>query len=157
MPSLELSVHRAEHNGRQVSECLRMYPPVILFVSRTCKEDVTVMGQFFPAGVHVMVPTWHIHHDPDMWPEPFKFDPERFAEGKDNYHPAAYLPFGLGPRVCIGKRFALLELKMAICKIIRRFKISQCAETEDPLKFIVPSIIINPENGIKVKLESRSL
>ncbi|CAN7990006.1 unnamed protein product [Ixodes pacificus] len=136
-------------------ESLRMYPPVILFVSRVCLEDTTVMGQFFPAGTSIVVPTWHIHYDPDLWPEPFKFDPERFAEGLNTGHSAAYLPFGLGPRVCIGKKFALLEIKMALCKLIRNYRIRQCEETQDPLKLVVPAIVINPEKGISIKFEHR--
>ncbi|CAN7992800.1 unnamed protein product [Ixodes hexagonus] len=138
-----------------ICESLRIYPPVVLFVSRACREDTTVMGQFFPAGANVIVPTWHIHHDPELWPEPFKFDPDRFAEGLNGSHSAAYMPFGLGPRVCIGKRFALLEIKMALCKMIRKYRISQCEETQDPLKLVVPSVIINPEKGINVKFEHR--
>ncbi|CAN8019282.1 unnamed protein product [Ixodes persulcatus] len=138
-----------------ISESMRLYPPVILFISRACREDTTIMGQFFPAGVNIIVPTWHIHHDPDLWPEPFNFDPERFAEGLNATHSAAYLPFGLGPRVCIGKRFALLEIKMALCKMIRKYRIRQCEETQDPLKMVVPSVIINPEKGIHVKFEHR--
>ncbi|KAM7303985.1 cytochrome P450 3A5 [Ixodes scapularis] len=138
-----------------ICESMRLYPPVILFISRTCQEDTTIMGQFFPAGVNIIVPTWYIHHDPDLWPEPFKFDPERFAEGLNGSHSAAYLPFGLGPRVCIGKRFALLEIKMALCKLIRKYRIRQCEETQDPLKMVVPSVIINPEKGIHVKFEHR--
>lgn len=138
-----------------VSETLRMYPPVVLFVSRICKRETTIMGQLFPEGVDVMVPTWHVHHDPEFWPEPFKFDPERFSEGRNGHHSAAYMPFGLGPRICIGKRFALLEVKIAVCKVIRNYRITQCEETQDPLKFVVPNVIINPENGIKVRLETR--
>lgn len=138
-----------------ICESLRIYPPVILFISRACQEDTTIMGQFFPAGANIIVPTWHIHHDPEHWPQPFKFDPDRFADGLNASHSAAYLPFGLGPRVCIGKRFALLEIKMALCKMIRRYRIRQCEQTQDPLKLVVPSVIINPQKGISVKFEHR--
>ncbi|CAN7947389.1 unnamed protein product [Ixodes pacificus] len=138
-----------------IRESLRLYPPVVLFVSRHCREDTTIMGQFIPAEANIIVPTWHIHHDPEHWPEPFKFDPERFAEGLNTDHSAAYLPFGLGPRVCIGKRFALLEIKLALCKLIRKYRIRQCKETQDPVKLVVPTAAINPEKGISVKFEQR--
>ncbi|XP_040062089.1 cytochrome P450 3A5 [Ixodes scapularis] len=138
-----------------ICESLRLYPPVVLFVSRHCRQDTTIMGQFIPAEANIMVPTWHIHHDPEHWSEPFKFDPERFAEGLNGSQSAAYLPFGLGPRVCIGKRFALLEIKMALCKLIRKYRIRQCKETQDPVKLVVPTAAINPEKGISVKFEHR--
>lgn len=141
-----------------VQEALRIYPPVVLFISRHCNRDTTIMGQFFPAGANIMVPTWHLHHDPALWPEPFEFRPERFdpdGAGGLSQHQAAYLPFGLGPRVCIGKRFALLELKMAVCRVLREYRVLRCEETQVPLKLIVPSVIINPERGVAVKLERR--
>ncbi|XP_054926571.2 cytochrome P450 3A12-like isoform X2 [Dermacentor andersoni] len=139
-----------------VQEALRIYPPVVLFISRHCDKDTTIMGHFFPAGVNIMIPTWHIHHDPALWPEPFEFRPERFdpdGSGGLPQQPAAFLPFGLGPRVCIGKRFALLELKMAVCRVLREYRILRCEETQEPLKIIVPSVIINPERGVVVRLE----
>lgn len=149
------SVQQLKRLDMVIRESLRMYPPIVYFVSRTCKQDVTVMGQFFPSGVDVMVPTWHMHHDPDLWPDPYKFDPERFAEEKDNFHIGAYLPFGLGPRVCIGKRFAFLEMKMAICKVVRRYRVLPCSETQDPPHFVTRYPTIRIEKGIKVRLERR--
>lgn len=150
-------VHQLKRLDMVINECLRMYPPIVLFISRTCAQDTTVMGQFFPAGAEVLVPVWNVHHDPDLWPEPFKFDPERFSNGLEGIHPASYMPFGIGPRMCIGRRFALLELKMAVCKIIRKFKILLCRETQDPVKVIVPSVTLNPEKGINLKLEARTV
>ncbi|CAN8019058.1 unnamed protein product [Ixodes persulcatus] len=152
----ELTYDGVQHLKRLdmvVCETLRLYPPVVLFVSRHCTRDTTVSGQFFPAGVNVLLPTWHVHHDPDFWPEPLKFDPERFSEGEKVQ--SAYFPFGLGPRVCIGKRFALLEVKLATCNIIRRYRVSKCEQTQDPLRFVVPSVVLNPENGIRVRLQKR--
>ncbi|KAG0427794.1 hypothetical protein HPB47_025175 [Ixodes persulcatus] len=148
-------VHELKRLDMVICESLRLYPPVVLFVSRHCREGTTIMGQFIPAETNIIVPTWHIHHDPEHWPEPFKFDPERFAEGLNTGHSAAYLPFGLGPRVCIGKRFALLEIKLALCKLIRKYRIRQCKETQDPVKLVVPTAAINPEKGISVKFEHR--
>ncbi|XP_037512379.1 cytochrome P450 3A7 [Rhipicephalus sanguineus] len=141
-----------------VHEALRIYPPVVLFISRRCDKDTTIMGQFFPAGVNIMIPTWHLHHDPTLWPEPSHFRPERFdPDGSGGQHAAAFLPFGLGPRVCIGKRFALLELKMAACRVLREYHLLRCEETQEPLKLTVPSVIINPERGVTVKLQRRRL
>ncbi|KAK8758603.1 hypothetical protein V5799_003767 [Amblyomma americanum] len=141
-----------------VHEALRIYPPVVMFVKRRCQKDTTVMGQFFPAGVNIIIPTWHLHHDPALWEEPFEFRPERFDPGGSGglpQQPAAFLPFGLGPRECIGRRFALLEIKMAACKILREYRLLRCEGTKEPLKLTVPSVIISPERGLLVKLERR--
>ncbi|KAH9380516.1 hypothetical protein HPB48_008451 [Haemaphysalis longicornis] len=119
-------------------------------------------GQFFPKGVSIMAPTWHLHHDPTVWPDPFVFRPERFdpdesGDGLLQHHPGAYLPFGLGPRICIGKRFALLELKMAVCRILRQYRVVRCPQTQEPLKLMVQSVIINPVGGVVVGLERRQI
>ncbi|CAN7937293.1 unnamed protein product [Ixodes hexagonus] len=139
-----------------ISECLRMYPPIVLFTTRVCTQDTTVMGEFFPAGVNVLVPTWNIHHDPELWPEPLLFNPERFGEDQTKHrHPAAYLPFGIGPRECIGRRFAMLELKIAVCKILAQYHVTPCGETEDPVKLVVPSVVMNPQQGIRLRFKYR--
>ncbi|KAM7303440.1 cytochrome P450 3A29 [Ixodes scapularis] len=136
-------------------ESLRLYPPTVAFVSRTCRRDITVMGQFIPSGTSVTVPVWHLHHDADYWPDPFKFDPERFSEGQERHPPEAYAPFGLGPRACIGSRLAMLELKATLVKVVRRFKILLCDETQDPPKIRIPLSLTLPENGIRLKLDRR--
>lgn len=138
-----------------IREVLRLYPPVVLFVGRVCRQDTSVMGQFFPAGANVLVPTWHMHHNPDVWEDPNTFNPERFSEGKSAHHPAAYLPFGMGPRVCIGERFALLELKLVICHVLRRYRVTTSNRTNDPMKIAVTSVVIRPKECIEVKLELR--
>ncbi|KAG0417114.1 hypothetical protein HPB47_005873 [Ixodes persulcatus] len=145
-------VQQLKHLDMVICETLRLYPPVVLFVNRLCREHTMVMGHSLPAGANVIVPTWHMHHDPDIWHEPFKFVPERFSQGDKAYDPSVYSPFGLGPRICIGKRFAILELKLAICKIIRKYKVAQCDQTQDPLRLVVPSVVINPEKGVIVNL-----
>ncbi|CAN7989345.1 unnamed protein product, partial [Ixodes hexagonus] len=136
-----------------VCETLRLYPPVVLFLSRYCHADTTVGGHFFPAGANVVLPTWHIHHNPELWPDPFKFDPERFVNGA-NAH-SAYFPFGIGPRMCIGKRFALLEIKMAVCSLMRKYRIFQCDETQEHVKFHAMPTVLKLENGIYVRLQRR--
>uniref|UniRef100_A0A147BN64 Putative cytochrome n=1 Tax=Ixodes ricinus TaxID=34613 RepID=A0A147BN64_IXORI len=138
-----------------VQECLRLYPPVVLLLSRACRADTTIMGQFFPKGANIMVPVWHIHHDPELWPDPFKFDPERFGPDAPPHHPAAFIPFGLGPRMCLGMRFALLELKTVLCKIIRKYRIVPCGNEKEHLELTVPIAIINPKRAIKVRLHPR--
>ncbi|KAL1445269.1 hypothetical protein MTO96_029267 [Rhipicephalus appendiculatus] len=140
-----------------VKEALRLYPPVTMLVSRHCHSDATILGQFFPAGCEVFAPVWHVHHDPQLWPEPFRFNPERFAPAvAKSIHPGAFIPFGIGPKSCIGNRFALLELKAALCRLLRRYEVLACSRLEDPIELIVQTVIIRPKQPIQVKLRRRN-
>lgn len=139
-----------------VKEALRLYPPVVLLVSRHCRADTTILGQFFPAGCEILAPVWHVHHDPQLWPDPFCFNPERFApEVSKDHHPGAYMPFGIGPKSCIGNRFALLELKAALCTLLRKFQVLPCARVKDPMKLVVKTVLAGPATPIQVKLRYR--
>ncbi|XP_051197224.1 cytochrome P450 CYP72A616 isoform X2 [Lolium perenne] len=105
-------------------EVLRLYPPSIALVRRTYKE-MEIGGITYPAGVLIEMPVLLIHHDPDIWgTDVHEFRPERFADGisKASNDPSAFLPFGWGPRICIGQNFALLEAKMALCMILQHFE-----------------------------------
>ncbi|GIY71240.1 cytochrome P450 3A16, partial [Caerostris darwini] len=131
------------------SESLRYYPPVTGFVSRKCSEDHKVGPYVIPKDATVLAPVWDIHHDPQYWPDPWKFDPERFSlENKKSINSMAYMPFGVGRRNCIGARFAQLEAKLAIYRLVKKFKFVTCEKTDDPLPLICPTVIINPINGI---------
>ncbi|XP_070556758.1 cytochrome P450 3A8-like isoform X2 [Ptychodera flava] len=137
-----------------VCETLRMYPPVIRF-DRECNEDVTIAGIHIPKGMPVAVAAYAIHHDPKIYPEPEKFIPERFTkEEKEKRHPYAWLPFGAGPRNCIGMRFVLLEAKIGLVRIFQRFTFEPCAETEIPQK-LGKAGILTPPNGVKLNVKAR--
>ncbi|KAM0884083.1 hypothetical protein ACQ4PT_031214 [Festuca glaucescens] len=104
-------------------EVLRLYPPSTALVRRTYKE-MEIGGITYPAGVLIEMPVLLIHHDPDIWgTDVHEFRPERFGDGisKASNDPSAFLPFGWGPRICIGQSFALLEAKMALCMILQHF------------------------------------
>ena len=78
----------------------------------------------------VTVPIYALHHLEEYWPEPEKVDPERWSpENKSKRNPYAYMPFGMGPRNCVGMRFAVEELKLAICDLVRKFRFFPVAET----------------------------
>lgn len=101
------------------SEGLRLHPPV-KFLARKCKNDYKIPGtdSILEKDRFVIVPVWAVHSDPDLYPEPEKFDPERFsAENKARMHPLQHLPFGEGPRMCIGKKtkFQFNEERFFIC------------------------------------------
>ncbi|XP_070556772.1 cytochrome P450 3A8-like [Ptychodera flava] len=137
-----------------VCETLRMFPPAIRF-DRECNEDVTIEGVHIPKGIFVAVSVYVIHRNPKIYPEPEKFIPERFTkEEKEKRHPYAWLPFGAGPRNCIGMRFALLEAKIGVVRIFQNFTFEPCSETEIPPK-LGKTGILSPPNGIKLNVKPR--
>uniref|UniRef100_A0A8P4GKT3 unspecific monooxygenase n=1 Tax=Dicentrarchus labrax TaxID=13489 RepID=A0A8P4GKT3_DICLA len=137
-------------------ECLRLYPPAAR-LERTAKETVRINRITIPKDMVVMVPVYALHRDPELWPEPEEFKPERFSkENKQNINPYTYLPFGFGPRNCIGMRFALVMVKLALVEVLQNYSFSVCAETEIPLKMDAEGLV-GPLNPIKLKLVTRSI
>ncbi|KAL5227881.1 hypothetical protein ABZP36_016146 [Zizania latifolia] len=134
-------------------EVLRLYPPLVALSRRTYKE-IEIGGVTYPAGVIVELPVLLIHHDPDIWgSDVHEFKPERFAEGisKASKDPDAFLPFGWGPRICIGQNFALLEAKMALCMILQRFELELAPSyTHAPHTVIT----LHPMHGAQIKLRA---
>jgi cytochrome P450 len=105
--------------ARVFKEALRLYPPLIL-LGRRSVEPFTLAGERYPKGVLVFVNTYGLHHHADVWPDPDRFDPERFLpEREAARHKSAWLPFGVGPRVCIGNGFALMEGPVVMATLMR--------------------------------------
>ncbi|XP_036031910.1 cytochrome P450 3A13-like [Onychomys torridus] len=144
-----------EYLDMVVNEAMRFYP-VANRVSRISKKDAEINGVFIPKGIVVSIPVFVLHRDPKYWPDPEEFRPERFSkENKNRINPYTYLPFGYGPRNCIGMRFALITMKLAVVKILQNFSLYPCEETEIPLK-LGKKIIRTPENPIFLKIISRN-
>lgn len=96
----------------------------------------------------IVLPIFGIHRDPKYYPNPEKFDPERFNEqNKKNINPYTYLPFGTGPRNCIGSRFAIMETKAVFFYILADFKIVPVEKTDVPLKISKKNFNLTSENG----------
>lgn len=133
------------------NETLRMHPPAT-FTSRVCTEPITLefKGQkvAIEKGMNIYIPIYQLHYDPDIFEDPETFKPERF----DNEHgglkafkdKGVFLPFGDGPRICLGMRFAQLQSKAAIASIVKNFAISVNSKTEEKL-------IIDPKEFINIK------
>ncbi|CAG2172142.1 unnamed protein product [Oppiella nova] len=120
-----------------ISETLRNSPQ-ILHLQREAMEDVMLgnTGVKIEKGVSVEIPVYAIHHDPNHYPDPFTFNPDRFMpQNRDHIQPYTYLPFGSGPRNCIGMRFALLEAKLALAKISHSFRFSRVTDTDVPVVY----------------------
>lgn len=150
------NVQELKYLDMVICEALRLYPPAFRF-ARDIDEDCVVNGQSLPKGASLEIPAGFLHYDPEHWPEPEKFIPERFTpEAKASRHPFVYLPFGAGPRNCVGMRLAMLEMKMALVHLFRRFSIVACSETKVPLE-LKSSSTLGPKNGIFVKLTQRDM
>ncbi len=112
-----------EHTRAALMEGLRLYPPLWLTV-RKAIGDETVGGFDVPRGTFVFLSAYHIQRHPQFWPEPDVFDPSRFLkDGSATEHRGAYLPFGLGPHVCIGKHYGLAFGQMLLAEILRCFRV----------------------------------
>ena len=111
---------RLAYTGRVFKEVLRLYPPVYFF-SRESTQEVEIGGYLFPARSLIFISPWVIHRRPDLWPEPLRFDPDRFTpEAEAGRAREAWLPFSGGPRVCIGNHFSLMEGPIVLAAITRR-------------------------------------
>ncbi|NXU29495.1 CP3AD protein, partial [Thalassarche chlororhynchos] len=144
-----------EYLDMTVSETLRLFP-LGGRLERTCKKDIEINGVTIPRGSIVMIPLRILHHNPEYWPNPEEFRPERFSkENKEAIDPYTYLPFGAGPRNCIGMRFALLTLKVAITILLQHFTFQTCKETQIPLK-LSSRAFLRPEKQIILKLVART-
>ncbi|XP_028036963.1 cytochrome P450 9e2-like [Bombyx mandarina] len=146
-----------------VSELLRLWPPGVS-MDRICVQDYNLGKPNDKAkrdftlrkGTGVAIPVWAFHRNPEFFPDPLKFDPERFSEeNKHNIKPFAYLPFGVGPRNCIGSRFALCEVKVMAYQLLQHMEISPCEKTCIPSKLSKETFNLRLEGGHWVRLKIR--
>jgi cytochrome P450 len=131
-----------------VDEALRMYPPAA-FLSRTAQKQDRLCGREVRAGDTVILPIYALHRHHDLWPDPDRFDPSRFANPKaiDRF---AYLPFGDGPRICIGANFALQEAVIILATLLARFRFSRVPGREPKPVMI---LTLRPEGGVWLRIE----
>jgi cytochrome P450 len=164
-------VHSIVYLDWFVREVLRMFPTAPQAVSRLCNTTTTVCGHIIEEGsIDIKNPPFNIlslnigsviqpdmytiHYDPDLWgPEdPNLFLPERHSTSR---HPAAFMPFGLGPRNCIGQRFALMEIKLCLTRLLHQYVIHPGDKMEENFKLKDTLFTLLPEN-LYVKIEKRS-
>uniref|UniRef100_UPI00213A431B cytochrome P450 4C1-like n=1 Tax=Vanessa atalanta TaxID=42275 RepID=UPI00213A431B len=134
-----------------IKETLRLYPSVY-FISRFCKQEIKLTNYECPAGSDCSILIYDLHRRSDQFVEPLKFRPERFQE-EPTWHPFAYIPFSAGPRNCIGQKFAMMEMKLAISAVLQQYRLLPVTKPED-IDFIA-DIILRPKEPIYVKFENR--
>ncbi|XP_067048364.1 cytochrome P450 4V2-like isoform X2 [Acropora muricata] len=136
-----------------IKEAQRLFPSVPV-LGRTVTEDYNFNGYTAPKGTTVVAAIVALHRNPEVWPAPLQFDPDRFLpENSQGRHPFAFIPFSAGPRNCIGQRFALLEVKIVLSYILRNFVIDS-TQTIDELH-TCSEIVTRPKEGIFVTLAKR--
>ncbi|XP_058124025.1 probable cytochrome P450 4d14 [Anopheles ziemanni] len=136
-----------------IKESLRIVPPVP-FIGRKLLEDMEMNGTVIPAGTTFSLNIFSIHRNPKVFPEPEKFIPERFSDDNDvKRGPYDYIPFSAGFRNCIGQKYALLEMKVTIVKLLASYRILP-GETTDQVRYKA-DLVLRPTCGIPVKLVKR--
>jgi cytochrome P450 len=136
-----------------VEEAMRLYPPAHTLSRTALGEDR--LGNFtVPAGAVVTISPYVTHRNPRFWPDPERFEPERFLPERTVARPRfAYLPFGGGPRICIGNGFALAEAQVIVAMVASRFRLRLAPEHD-----VIPigQATLRPKGGIWVTLEPRA-
>ncbi|KAH9639263.1 hypothetical protein HF086_014127 [Spodoptera exigua] len=139
-----------------LDETMRMHPSMrALF--RRCNKDYKLPNSdlVIEKGTMVFIPIHAIHMDPDIFPEPEKFDPERFSpENKAKLHPCHWMPFGEGPKKCLGIRQGYIQSKMALIKVLHKYELILDKRTEVPMKIKNSSLVYAAQGGVWLKLRS---
>lgn len=137
------------------TETLRLYPPVTN-LSRETERDYLVPGMEFvlEEKTRIFIPTYAIHHDPEYYPDPERFDPDRFAPAEVARRDSVlWLPFGDGPRNCIGYRFGMMQLRVGLVTLLNSFEFGPSERTQRPLKFSKEALLLMPEGGMWLKIK----
>jgi cytochrome P450 len=153
----ELAVDAAEpeevpYLGQVLDESMRLYPPGWAF-TRTPINDDELDGHRVPAGSVIVISSYAVQHSPRFWRDPERFDPDRFAPERPSPDPYRYFPFGVGPHACIGKHLALIEAKVAMAMLLRRYRVELVSSRPVPPN---PAITLTPSAPIRVRVERRT-
>jgi len=152
-------INRLEYLDAVINEALRLYPPVA-FLERICEKTYELPSTLpdekpfiMKKGMVCWIPVFAIHRDKKYYDDPDKFYPERFLDNK-MHNSSYYIPFGLGPRMCIANRFAMLEIKVLLFHLLARCELKPSTKTTSPIKFS-KSLLMMPENGFWLNIQRR--
>ncbi|EFN77007.1 Cytochrome P450 9e2 [Harpegnathos saltator] len=156
-------INDMEYLGAVLNEALRMYP-VVMVIDRICLTEFELPPTLTGAkpftmkkGQGILIPIYGLHYDPKYFEEPDKFNPDRFIGEQKRYidKTGAFLPFGIGPRKCIGYRFALMEIKLLLFHLLARCDLLPCEKNQIPLKFAKHNIFLGTESKLWLKVKPR--
>ncbi|KAJ8916518.1 hypothetical protein NQ315_000160 [Exocentrus adspersus] len=143
-----------KYTERVIKETLRLFPVGVYFV-RLAEEDVDLGRYVLPEGAAAFFSVLNIHRNPKYWPDPLRFDPDRFLpEEVAKRHPCTYIPFSYGPRNCIGSRYAMMSLKTITATILRKYRALTHYKSVEEVE-LMTKIVLRPKDGSKVYLELR--
>jgi cytochrome P450 len=145
-------IPRLAYTRQVFSEAMRLYPPAPI-ITRTALNDFKLGEFLIPAGTAMFVPIYAVHRHASIWPQPEVFDPERFSqEAAKERHRFAYMPFGAGPRVCIGSGFALMEAVTILAVLLQKVRLSNTTnEPPEPMM----KVTLRPKRQLLMKLDVR--
>ncbi|XP_063234800.1 cytochrome P450 4C1-like [Bacillus rossius redtenbacheri] len=139
-----------------IKETMRLYPPVPI-VGRWVDEDVRIKNYTIPAGTTVMIPIYRIHREPSYYPDPIKFDPERFNKENSSSRPnCSFIPFSSGRKMCLGKKYAYIAMKTMLSVVLRRYQVLEYGSRND-MECYKFELFLKLVNGYNIKLKSRML
>lgn len=138
-----------------IKETLRKYPVITNLVRKSVNAYPTSNPKFvIPANSMILFPVDAIHHDPEIYPDPEKYDPERFTpEEIQKRHPCSWLPFGEGPRHCVGLRFGKMQTGIGLATLVKNFRFSLCEKTPEVLQMNPASVTLATIGGIYLRVE----
>lgn len=156
------NIMKMKYMDMVLTETLRKWTPSVT-IDRKCVKPYTIQSiepnekpVTIKQGDSIWIPQYSIQHDPAYYPNPEIFDPDRFSdENKSSIHPYAFLPFGAGPRSCIGNRFALLEIKVLFFNLLSKFELKVTDKTQVPLVLGKQHLNLCPEKGFWIGLKAR--
>jgi cytochrome P450 len=140
--------------GTVVKESLRIYPPTPVLINREAITEVEIGGYRLPRGTLAILSSYVTQRDPRWFPEPERFDPDRFGRGRvDDIPDYAYFPFGAGPHVCVGNTFAMMEITLVVATLVQRFQLELTPGQEN----LEPELKVSlrPKGGVWVKPVAR--
>jgi cytochrome P450 len=146
-------MRRLKYTGMVVQEVMRLYPPVWILTRQALADD-EVGGYHVPAGSDVMICPYTLHRNPAFWTDPERFDPERFDPARANRPGYAYLPFGAGPRVCVGSSLGMMEAAFVLAMVARDLRLTKLSGHDVVAE---PMLSLRVRGGLPMTVESAAV